>query len=1076
MHGRSHSSATRRHSAWASALVLAAGLAISTHAQESRPIDPGAINGRSFQGLRLPLSAVRGPVSFAATRAFLWNDGGTRRLLLVGDVRIKLQVYEFSAARAAVWLQPLDPLPDGSVPYQVLVYFDRVGAPQAPAGPITLAGDRLRVPALIVPEGGITLKVDADEPARPDTGSADARFLDEAEAQTARYLRRLIPGYVEPGPDDPTSRLPRPAPRVPRLADSAAGTGRTFDPSSEPDPASAAEALLDSRAVARPTAPIFAREGIFTVAAGNLVAVAGEGDKPSALMATDGVVVEYADAKARTPAGDPRTLQVKAQRAVIFLSATKPGDVARLSRDDVLGLYLEGDVTATDGRYTMRGPRVYYDVQRNKAVVLDAVFWTYDERRRLPLYVRAKAIRQESSEQWSAEHATFSNTSFFEPELSIGATSVTITRERSGEAVAASGVMLNLPGIGGTSDPEAGDEGARERTIIHARNITLHAGPVPFFFWPVYTGDIADQPLRDLRFENNSRTGAAIKTRWNLYSLLGISKEPGTSADLLLDGYFQRGIGVGTRLAWSFAHSAGQLFAYALPDDRGTDVYSTGARRERTGEFRGLVAGENRWNVDDHWTVFMEGSYIGDPGYVGALFPVLSAERREFANRLLATRREDNTELLADVSGTFNDFLANEYLLQSRGYAVTRLPDVRYVRVGDDLLPGLKPGLVSYSSEYRASRLALAMDEATAAERGFTSSTLAQRALGINPNQTPADALRAMGLNEDAVTRLDTRHELSLQLHEGPFLIQPFGVARATFYDVNFSGYLPADGGNDDVRLWEGGGVRIATAMERVYEGVDSRFLDLHRLRHIVEPGVTLFAAGTNTEAKRLPVYDDDVEGLLDGGLVRLGVLQTFQTQRGGPGRWHSVDVLSLNTEVVLASDDARRDAPSPIGRFYDPRPELSRAGNFLNIDGVWQLSDTVALTGRSIYDFDLHQQSLASAGALVRHAPQFSSFVDAHFVNSQESTILSFGSQYELTSKYNASIFASYDAERGGFQGAAVEFRRRFQSVVFGTTLAYDDISGSTNLGFSIQPVGASGGLAVSGFGGTPSSRVGGM
>lgn len=1029
--------------------------------------------------MRLTQPTVRGPVSFAASKVYLWNEGSTKRLLLIGNVRVKLQIYDFSAARASVWLEPLRTLADGTVVYQILVDFDRVGAPEAPAGPIQFAGDRLRVPGVVAAEGGITLKADFSEPDRPARASDDGKFLEDSESKAARFLRGLIPGYVEPTPADPSERLPRPAPRVPRLVDSASGVGRQYEANPEPDPSDTAESVLGTGAVAPQRDPIFARQGIFTVAAGNIVAVTGEHGESSAVMATDGVVVQYSDARARTVNGQPRVLEVKAQRAVIFVTPTAPGDVGSLSRDDVLALYLEGDVVATDGTYTMRGPRIYYDVKRNKAVVVDAVFWTYDERRRLPLYVRARAIRQESAEQWSAEGAKFSNTSFFDPEFAIGATSVTITRERLSAAEAqlpaAPGDALANPfaPAGATGDSSA----ARERTMINARNITLEASNVPFFYWPRYRGDISDVPLRDLRFENSSETGAAIKTRWNIYSLLGLDREPGLSADLLLDAFFERGLGIGSRLAWTTANAAGSLFFYALPSDSGTDVFRSGARREREGEFRGIFLAENRWKVDDHWTIFAEATYLGDSGVSDALFPQLAAERREFTNRLLARRLDENTALFGEASGSFNDFVGNEYLLQSRGYSVSRLPEIWYTRQADDLLPGLKPGLMSYSSEYRASYLALAMDETTAAERGFTSNTLAQRALGINASQTPAEALRAQGLNEDAVTRLDTRHEASLQLQQGPVNIQPFAVARATFYDTNFAGYAPSGGGtgagNDSTRLWEGGGIRLSTTFQRVYDGVDSRFFDLHRIRHIVEPGVTWFGAGTNTEAKQIPTYDENVEGILDGNITRLGVLQTFQTQRGGPGRWHSVDVLKVNTEIVLSSDDA--DPRYPIGRWYESRPELSTPGDFFNADATWQVSDTVALSGRTVYDFDLHQPSITSGGALFRHTPQFSSFVDAHFVNSQDSTIISAGAQYELTSKYTLGVFASYDAERNGFQGGAFDIRRRFQSVIVGANVGYDDISGDSSFGFSIQPVGVGGGLQVSGFGASPSSRVGG-
>jgi hypothetical protein len=92
------------------------------------------------------------------------------------------------------------------------------------------------------------------------------------------------------------------------------------------------------------------------------------------------------------------------------------------------GPLIEGDVVASDGRYTLRGPRIYYDLQANRALVIDAVFWTYDEQRRLPLYVRADSIRQRSAGEFFAENARLSTTAFFEPDFTIGASTVTISR------------------------------------------------------------------------------------------------------------------------------------------------------------------------------------------------------------------------------------------------------------------------------------------------------------------------------------------------------------------------------------------------------------------------------------------------------------------------------------------------------------------------------------------------------------------------------------------------------------------------------------------------------------------------
>jgi hypothetical protein len=253
--------------------------------------------------------------------------------------------------------------------------------------------------------------------------------------------------------------------------------------------------------------------------------------------------------------------------------------------------------------------------------------------------------------------------------------------------------------------------------------------------------------------------------------------------------------------------------------------------------------------------------------------------------------------------------------------------------------------------------------------------------------------------------------------------------------------------------------------MQRVFDSVDSSILDIHRIRHIIEPNATVWYSGTSIEEGDLPVYDKEVEQLVDGGMTRIGITQTFQTQRGGPGQWHSVDLLTLSTDFVFSSNDAPKT--SPIGRFFDYRPELSNAGNYFVADGVLRLTDATSLTGGVVYDMDLHQQATRDIGILIRQAPQLVAIADVRYVNAMDATYLNFGASYQLTDKYTALLGATYDATHGGFQSTVIEMHRRFSSTVLGVAVAYNDISGETSFGIVFQPYGATSEARVMGLGG---------
>lgn len=1013
----------------AAALVALAGAialwpAGDAAAGERQPaVDPLMLTGRHFGGLRLGVSAQRGEVGFAAARARVWTEtdreGRTvQRMLLRGDVRVDLGAQRITAARAVVWVERIEA--EREV-HQVAVYFDRALDPGGQAG-IALSGERLMVTGVF--EGGVGLSADSLQRGRPVD-----EFVIEAEARMARLLRRLA-GVEEVR--DPVEEVPwpvreRPDPRVGLPRDP--GQWRPFEPPEDPSLLDPEELEAFERAVeglppAERPDPIFAEEGIVTFAAGEPTLVRGE--EENAVMITGGVVVQYSDPRRG------RSLEIRAERAVAFLPPGPILDIARHGADSVRGIYLEGDVVATDGQYTLRGPRMYYDIERNKAIVLEAVFWTYDERRGLPLYVRARSIRQEAANQFSSDRASVAVSGFFDPYLSVGTTSVTVTRrERPGRPTL---------------------------TSVDARNITLNMGPVPVFYWPRYKGDIENFPLRDVRFENSSRTGFMIGTTWDVFGLLGRESPEWFDASLIVDGYFERGAALGTDLSWNTDSTRGEFFAYGIFNDTGRDELAPGSRRDRTGETRGLLLGEHVWTIDENWTAFLEGAYVSDENFTEAFFRPIARTGRELTNAALLRRRQNTTSLTLLAKGSFHDFVVNDYLLQTRGYSVDKLPEIGYTRLADDLLGMIAPGLVSYSSDYRFSRMSMRFTERTPRDFGFRFDASTREAFGIGPDDSFADALRAAGLTESDVYRFDTRHELSVPFSLGPVNLAPFAVGRATVWDNGFGDF--AEGDEDRARWWGAAGVRASTSIQRVYNGVDVPLLDIHRLRHIIEPNVTFWSSTTNRDAETLPIYDADVESIASGTAVRFGVLQTWQTMRGGHGRWRSVDFLTLSVDAVFSSNDA--DKFSPIGRFFDYRPEYSMLGNYLVVDAAWQVTDALGVGYRTVYDFDDSQPSLSVVGTTLQHSPDFATTVELRHVNVLDRSQVGVTSRLRLTPKYDVSGHVAYDLTPGEFRTAIASLSRRFSDATLGVSISYSKINDEFSFGFMFQPAGVQPGQGV--------------
>lgn len=1031
--------------------VCAGSLAIPAAAQPGTPTRVPVtslteqiveLTGRDFAGLQLPQAPQIGQIALSGRNVTAWVaqpspgpapnttiGGPVQRCVLVGDVGVTLGDADFAAARAVAWIEALGPSardPKVTV-YQVAVYFDRVSDPASEAGSAA-SGDRLLVTAVV--EGPTSLRGDRVEQGRPR--EQDLVFLAEAEQRFARHLQDLVGGgeVTAESADDVVDIAPVPG-MAGRRGLVIPGLSQPYEPDSMYGDANRprqGQSLLDGPSGER-SEPLLSARGTIAVSAGEptlltgAAAVAAGADPGKSLVViTGGVIVQYLDGRRN------RSLQLTCERAVVFLKEGELRSLASAPAEAVEGIYLEGDVVATDGQYTLRGPQIYYDFVRNQALVVDAVFWTYDESRGLPIYVRAGSLRQLATNQFQSDRVRMSTSAFFRPVLTVGVRDVTITRDAPA--------------------------GRAPRTLIAGRNVTASAWDFPFFWWPAFENDSERFPLRALNISTSSSNGFAIRSRWDLFGLLNFDPGPEWDAELLGDAWFERGVGVGVDLTWDTDNAKGSIFAYTNPYDVGKDVLASGEERDHDGEFRGLFMGEHRWQISEHWTGFLELAAVSDENMVQGYFESLAQTRREFASSAYLRRLEDNTALTVLVRGNVNQFSSNEYILQSQGYDVSKFPEFTYWRVSDDVLSGIAPGILTWSHEYRASYMSMNFTERSGRELGMDTSSLSLDAFGIpDPDTNISSALNAQGLDEDWVFRADTRHELSSALDAGPVRFVPFVVGRLTFYDRSFSDFSGADGEDSQFRGWAAGGVRVSTSINRVYDEVESSLLDLHRLRHIIEPNMTAWIAGTNRADGTLPIYDDTVEGINQGTSVRGGVTQTLQTQRGGEGRWRTVDVVKWDTNIVYSADNAKQE--SPIGRFIDYRPEYGQLGTFMSNDLVWQATDAVAVTFTNTFDFDAEQSARTGAGLIWQLWDDTSAFTEVFYLNERDATYVVTGADFRITPKWTFGLTMTYDVQESDLQGATARFRREFPQFTLGARIGFSDFGDQLNVAVEFIPAG---------------------
>jgi hypothetical protein len=978
--------------AWQVSMICVIALGVCRTAVAQSTI---AITGDRLSGFVLPIEPLTGDAEFSALRAWTWTVDDTKRLLLEGDVAIRVGGYSFSAPEAAVWINRI-PSQQGLI-NQFALYFSNVSDPTERAG-MGVSGQRVLITAST--RGPVKLNVaqlTEQPPTRPGV-------LPAAEARLAEHLKQLAaqkqtlrnrPSVDSPAPPPEVTFVPVPGGRV---------TEKDVElPSQVQLPqAAGAGAWLNNP------------QGIVRWSADSINVSRGESEN---LITVDGsIVVDFVAERATDTISQ---LTLSAERGVIF---TDPGPLdeiaaSQLESQVIRGIYLEGNVSivAQNGEYIIRTPRTYYDFRRGQAIMLDSWLRLQNRETRIPVHARAEEMRQIAQNQWDAQNVTVSASEFFTPHLAVGAQRVIIMEQ-----------------------PAEGGQPGETETFIDAEGNTMRVAGVPIVPWPRFRGSVERVPLRSVEIGSDKNDGFFTTTTWDLLTLMGREPPKGLEMDLKADAYFERGPGAGVELRYDVADAQAHVDLYGLYDTGNEDDRTSSGRDvEVDEELRGVAIMEYQTNLSRYWSLQSQLSIISDPTYISSWREDDFTERREYETAVYLKHQRDNAAFTVLGKYSLEDFLANDYLLASRQYSVDKVPELTYRRYGDALFDDR----FTYSTETSVSRMRFMIQSGTPNSIGVPGS-----AFGI-PNNSPIDqAPHLVNLPNHWVNRFDTRHELQMPLRKGIFDITPFVVGRFTGYDDDFENF---NSDADSMRFWGAGGVRVNTLFQRVYNDVENQLLDLHRLRHLIEPYMVLWGAYSNLDPEDLPIYDQTVEPLQNGAAVELGVRNTWQTQRGGPGNWRSVDYFTLNTAVLFTDPSEPNLSPTP--QFFDYRPEYSQFGSSVFASAVWLLSDSLSFVGETTYLLDDGDFARGSVGFELRHSPVFVTYVEYRFIEVDDTELLGIDWQYQITRKYRVEFSPQYSFHHDDLQYVAFRLTRGFPDFELTLQVRYDQIRDDTSLGASM-------------------------
>lgn len=968
---------------------------------------------------------VQSPVAMQANRSFYWREGNVHMLLIERDVAVVAGAYGFRADRAVVRIESSNS-PDGPVRH-VAFYLDDaravhgVGATQAQA------------PHLLVTvntTGYIELATDLLKQQQhkrdPLVVRAQDRFKSSLASIRNAPVHRVVSTTIIRQPHATQSRGGGTEPYDPTgvaagghatplgMASTAAQLAAVATQDASPTEADAIHIDATEATAAQSPARILPATGTVSLTFGRMVIQSdpNRNEVVAVLMGNVGVMFS-----------DPVTganMSLTAERAVVFLDREKAPDsvFTRIDAGSVVGVYLEDNAIATNGEYTVRAPRVFYDPRLNKAVILDAVFHTWNARQHVPLYVRADKIMQESLDVWKAHRALLTTSEFAEPHFSIAADQITLTRKADAEG---------------------------DSYHYVASKPKLRWGNASVFAWPSLSGKAQEIPLRSIDLDVSQNAGMRIRTRWDVFSLIGREKPEGTDLTARIDYQGEHGPGLGADLFYELPQMFGSFSAYALLYDQGEDEIGGRNKITHDGDTRGFARWQHRQHLDDNWEVSLEAGYASDETFLEAFFPGHADATKQYETSLYLKKQQDDWALTFLLKYDVNDFTTQTTTLQSTGYTVDKLPELAFHKIGTSLWDDR----LTWFSENSASYMRIRAGKDSPSDRGFTP---AQSLLLFGmPNTTTFDAARAAaGLDDGFVLRGDSRHELQAPLKLGTLDVTPYLAGRVTAYSDDFQAFR---GESENVRLWGAAGVRLHTEFSKTWDMIDSRMLDIHRLRHLVEPNADIMLAGANLNPEDLPVYDPSVEDIREGFVARLGLRNTLQTQRGGPGRWRSVDWLVVNTDFIMSSDDGQIAGDLP--RYFSYRPEYTRGGDHFHTDVAWMISDTLAFAADMDYDFENSQVAQWRAGLTMQHTPMFTSFVDYAEIQPLDSRLLRYGFTYQFTRKY--SLGFSHTIDLAGTQGRHMNLTLarelpRWRLLMF---FEHDELDDDTTIGVVLIPLG---------------------
>lgn len=732
-------------------------------------------------------------------------------------------------------------------------------------------------------------------------------------------------------------------------------------------------------------------------------------------------------------------IDLETDRAVVWTSGDGPtGMQFDQANEAPLEIYMEGNIVFRQGDRTIYAERMYYDVRRRTGVILDAELLTplpQIRGKQYPGLVRLKAgvIRQLDDARFVANQALFTTSRLEEPSYDLS--SETIYFED-----------IRRPIV----DPATGITTYEHERLAKSRNNRVHLAGVPIFYWPTFATDLEEPTfyISDIRVRNDNIFGFQTLVDLDVYQVFGLDRIDGTEWDLSLDYLSDRGFGVGTEFQYQRDQffglngpAAGRLDLWGI-NDNGLDNIGFG-RRDLVPEegYRGRAFWNHRQKISDGllagWTAQAEVGWISDRTFLEQYYEPEWDENKSQDTGVRLKRLFDNQSLSFEANGRINHFFTQTQWLR-----------MDHNILGQEVFGDTATWFAHTSAAYANLKVASTPTNPVLAG-DFT----------LLPGEVDGDG-----------ERFATRQEIDFPIDLDPVKIVPYALGELAHWGSDVDG-------NQLQRGYVHTGIRASVPFWAVNPAVQDPLFNLNGLAHKVVFDAEVSFTDANENLSDLPLYDelddDSIEEIRrrlagppffdprfyavrtgiqgwvtspttevveDQTAVRLGMRHRLQTKRGGPGRVHTVDWLTFDSNLSLFPNANRDNFGEELG--------------LADYDFRWHLGDRVSVISDGFADLFDDGLRTISGGMRFNRPSRGNLYVGYRTIRGPFSAdLITATVNYRLGPKWITSASTVFDFSEAGNIGQSFAITRIGESLNATFGINVDESKDNVGISFLVQP-----------------------